>query len=325
MAGWEIVNCWKDTLNVHRATYEGLVEETERLALRTKAQDEKCQAFEKEAFKNRRFLMGRAYEALDNFVDELLRYTDGAANIGIAGVPSLPKVMEHFEALAQLGDAVVDTENLEQAENVQEFGENVQTMQHGNSLQVLIGAGLHGLEGAITVAKSKSDTNNYLHMQACTALKEARQRKDVIYYLIFDDSEVSAAVTICENNERNCYYIAEDSRNAWHQLQRFEWEFRAFINSRLPDLFSKLASLRNRIAVIYDRVGRERKINMECWLKCLTFKYHIEILTENTSRDIALRHVNKLIHTANKIIDGDSYVVSLKRGMEDKIREILSS
>lgn len=68
-----------------------------------------------------------------------------------------------------------------------------------------------------------------------------------------------------------------------------------------------------------------RRIDKDCWTAARTLEYHVETNTEYTSRDDALRHVIKLLHTANKTIDEDNTVKTLKEGIEKTLEEKLGA
>jgi methionyl-tRNA synthetase len=111
----------------------------------------------------------------------------------------------------------------------------------------------------------------------------------------------------------------------WDQLRRLNDDLSPLLNNDLGKLSSRLSSLADQMRANYVKVGEGRKIDQECWIAARALQYHVTTNSKYTSRDDALRHVTKLIHTVNKTIDSDSDVASLKELMEDKIQQKLGA
>lgn len=140
---------------------------------------------EDEEFKSRDFLMDRAYEALVVFVEDLLKYTDGTAEIGSGGVPSLPIVVQCFKSLAEYCEKVIDEEGLQAVEATQEIGEDGQVVEQINSLRTKLQSDMNGLRDAVSSAETYFNEVHGHHMIAREELRNAEERKEVIYKSLF--------------------------------------------------------------------------------------------------------------------------------------------
>lgn len=90
-------------------------------------------------------------------------------------------------------------------------------------------------------------------------------------------------------------------------------------------LVKRLGEMADRVRLSYSDIGIDRKIDNDCWIAARTLQYHVTTNTEYTSRDDALRHVIKLLHTANTTIDGDSDVAQCKDRMKKLIQDKLGA
>jgi hypothetical protein len=132
-----------------------------------------------DVFEQRDFLMDTAYELLATLVMDLLRYTDGGAEIGIVGVPTLPGVVDCFKKLSVFCEGVIDNEGKEAVEATQEIGENGQINQRIQSLQMRFGSDMDGLSGAISRAEQEFREAHKHYAVAQDELQKAEDRKDV--------------------------------------------------------------------------------------------------------------------------------------------------
>lgn len=132
-----------------------------------------------EAFMKRDELIDAAYEALAQFVDELLLHTDANTDIGIGIVPSLPLVVRSFRELAEFCEGVVDKQTLESVESTQEIGEDNQIVERIKKGEEQFRATLNGLDGAISSAWNNFEVHHGHHMSAQTALRQAEERRSV--------------------------------------------------------------------------------------------------------------------------------------------------
>lgn len=142
-------------------------------------QTEKIKISRQDEFKHRDILLDRAYEALVVFVEDLLKYTDGGAEIGDDGVPSLPIVIQCFKVLAEYCESVIDEEGLEAVEATQEIGEDGQIVERINSLKARLQSDMNGLREAVSKAESYFNENHGHHMAARDSLSKAEDRKNV--------------------------------------------------------------------------------------------------------------------------------------------------
>lgn len=139
----------------------------------------RLQVTTKEVFNKRDILIDAAYEALDQFVTELLQYTEGDTDIGIEAVPNLPIVVRCFKELAEFCESVVDKQTLEAVEAMQEFGEDGQIVERVKLWQAKLRTTLEGLSSAISTAWGHFETHHQHHMDAQEALRKAKERRSV--------------------------------------------------------------------------------------------------------------------------------------------------
>jgi hypothetical protein len=307
------------------------------------AQSIKLQVTADDVFKKRDVLMDTAYEALDDFVDDLLKYEEGGAEIGSNGVPSLPSVVDRFNSLAEFCQRVVVDEGLEAVEAMQEIGEDSQVVQRIKALQAQLRTTLEGLSKAVNDAESYFNTQHGHHETAREELRKAEERRSVnsqpskystahhtdtsqdFFYSVFGNDDIDRQIEHCANWERDIHATADAAWNMWDQLRSLNNNTQSLHNHALDQLLSHLSSIADKMRGNYDKIGEDRKIDRECWMAAMSLQYHVATNTVWTSRDDALRHVVKLVHTVNKTIDSDSDVVRLKEGIESKVREKLGA
>lgn len=109
----------------------------------------------------------------------------------------------------------------------------------------------------------------------------------------------------------------------WDHLRKLNEAHQSLLNNNLSQLSSELIRIADGMRANYISIGEERKVDSACWIAARTLQYHVTTNTEYTSRDDALRHVFKLIHTVNKTIDNDSDVIRLKANIENRVTEKL--
>jgi hypothetical protein len=161
------------------STFNTLNDDTRQLTGRMEAQRRQLEATTQEVFNQRDVRIDAAYEALDRFVSELLKYTDGDADISTEGVPNLPVVVRCFKELAEFCEGVVDKETLEAVEATQEIGEDGQIAERVKSWQETLRTTLDGLNAAVSQAEGNFDVKHDHHMSARSALRTAEGRKSV--------------------------------------------------------------------------------------------------------------------------------------------------
>lgn len=108
-------------------------------------------------------------------------------------------------------------------------------------------------------------------------------------------------------------------------LQALASIFQELLGSRIVALIQNLNDLADGMRANYRNIDMIRRTDKDCWIAARTLEYHVETNTEYTTRDDALRHVIKLLHTANKTIDEDHTVQSLKEVIENTLEEKLGA
>ncbi|KAI9655262.1 MAG: hypothetical protein M1829_000675 [Trizodia sp. TS-e1964] len=314
---------WTSIMDTHQTEYQTLTTNTNILSLHMEHQVTQKEASELEEFRTRDVMMDRAYEALVQLVDELLKITDGGAEIGGESVPSLPVVIERFKSLAEFCESVIDKENLESVEAAQEIGEDQQIVQQLNSLKTRFLSDLEGLGEAVSRAKAYFDTNHEHHLEARSALSVAEGRQNDFLYSIFGDSDIDSALESCRQNEDMWHRKADEAWAAWDKLRQLHSNFSGMFASRLDELVQSLENKAEEVGKSYIAIGEDRKIDNECWIAARTLQYHVTATTEFISRDDALRHVIKLLGTASQLIDSDSDVARCKQRIRSTLLETL--
>lgn len=142
---------------------------------------------------------------------------------------------------------------------------------------------------------------------------------------MFGDNDIDRAVDYCGENEASWHSKADEAWNVWDRLRKLQSGFQPLLSSDLDKLITALADMADEVRVSYINIGEDRKMDNECWTAARTLQYHVTTNTEFTSRDDALRHVIKLLHTANQTIDSDSDVILSKQRMEEMIQEKLGA
>ncbi|KAF1945148.1 hypothetical protein EJ02DRAFT_451714 [Clathrospora elynae] len=325
MGSWDNVNSWKSTIGSLKSEYDVQINETRQLAARMEAQSVKLQVTADDTFKKRDVLMDTAYEALDQFVNDLLKYPGGDAEIGSDGVPSLPTVVGCFKALAGFCERVVVDEGLEAVEAIQEIGEDSQIVQRISSLQSRLQSDLGGLSKMVADAQSYFDIYHGHHENARDALRRAEERRSEFVYSMFGDNEIDRAIQDCQNNETTWRHHADEAWSMWDQLRNLNNDSQSMLNNDVGQLSSQLSSIADRMRTNYNKIGEDRRADRLCWMAARSLQYHVSTNTEYTSRDDALRHVFKLVHTENKTIDSDSDVAALKERIENSVRDKLGT
>ncbi|CAM1503210.1 Fc.00g079860.m01.CDS01 [Cosmosporella sp. VM-42] len=320
------VRNWQSTMDGHRSEYDTLVEETRKLGDRMKAQSARYVTTAGEIFNGREVLMDTAYEMLVKFVvEDLLKYADGQDEIGTGGVPALPVVVQRFKALTEYCEKVIDDENIEAVESTQEIGEGGQIIQRIKSLKERLQTDIQGLGQTVERANSNFDVDHAHHMDACEALRNAEEKAGGFFYVLFGDGNIDNAIHTCRSNEQNWRSQADAAWNFWDQLRRIRDSFQYLSNCDLDSLMRNLGDLADEMRVNYKTIIDTRQTDNGCWVSTRTLQYHVTTNTEYTSRDDALRHVLKLLHTVNKTIDDDKHVEAFKEGIETAVREKLGT
>ncbi len=129
----------------------------------------------------------------------------------------------------------------------------------------------------------------------------------------------------CRDNESTWHRKADEAWNVWDRLRNLHAEYQPLISSDLDVLVKNLEDMADKARVSYTEIGEGRKIDDKCWIAVRTLQYHVTTNNEYTSRDDALRHVLKLLHTVNQTIDSDSDVALSKQRIEDMIQEKLGA
>ncbi|KAJ4348638.1 uncharacterized protein N0V89_010016 [Didymosphaeria variabile] len=338
---WASVDKWKKTMENVKTEYDNLERDTRQQKSDMAAQSERLQAAAREAFERRDKLIDAAYEALECFVRELLTYSDGNTDIGSKAVPTLPVVVDCFKQLAEFCEGVVDQQTLEAVESTQEIGEDGQIAERikngGEKLKVT----LNGLDAAVSKAWENFEVHHGHHENARAALRQAEERRSVrtstvllvngshadtlegFFYDVFGDSDIDNAVNNCRNNEDTWHKSADDAWAMWDHLRKLKDEHRSLLDNNLGQLCSELTILVDGMRANYANIGASRKVDRECWLAARLLQYHVTTNNEYTSRDDALRHVFKLVHTVNDSIDSDDDVIRLKGVIENNVRQTL--
>ncbi|KAF5671435.1 hypothetical protein FHETE_4145 [Fusarium heterosporum] len=271
-------------------------------------------------FQERDVLMDSAYEVLIDFVGDLLKYLNGSDEIGSGGVPALPIVVDSFKALAEYCEKVIDDENVEATESTQETGESNEIIGNIKALKVRIQSDMDGLDKAVSSANGIFDNLHNIHMDARRALDQAREKQSGIFYDIFGDGGIDSAVRTNELNEEERRHSADDAWNFWDRLKNIRSQFWSLPNTDTDSLINTLQSLSRDMQANYEKIGLARNTDKDCWVAARSLQYHVTTQTEYTSRDDALRHVFKLLHTINKTIDDDAHVKVFKETIEANIR-----
>ncbi|KAL1602510.1 hypothetical protein SLS60_005926 [Paraconiothyrium brasiliense] len=324
-----------------KAEYDNLERDTRQQKSDMAAQSERLQRAAREAFEKRDKLIDAAYEALERFVRELLTYSDGNADIGREAVPSLPVVVECFKQLAEFCEGVVDQQTLEAVESTQEIGEDGQIKERIKNGEEQLKVTLNGLDDTITKAWGNFEVQHGHHESARAALRQAEERRSVrisavllvnrshadtvkgFFYDLFGDNDIDNAVNNCRNNEDTWHKSADDAWAIWDHLRKLKDEHRSLLDSNLNQLCSELAVLVDGMRTNYANIGASRKVDRECWLAARLLQYHVTTNNEYTSRDDALRHLFRLIHTPNDSIDSDEDVIRLKGAIEHIVSQTL--
>lgn len=137
---------------------------------------------------------------------------------------------------------------------------------------------------------------------------------------MFGDDGIDAAVRTTEQNENDWHVLADAAWAFWDRLRNLKGESWGLFNCDTENLVNTLESLAKDMKSNYEKVGLARKSDNDCWVAARVLQYHVTTQTEYTSRDDALRHVIKLLHTINKTIDDDVHVKAFKDAIEANIQ-----
>lgn len=140
---------------------------------------------------------------------------------------------------------------------------------------------------------------------------------------MFGDNDIDGAIDNCRRNEDTWHKSADDAWAMWDHLRRLNDEHRSLLDNNLGQLSAEITNLVDGMRENYTKIGASRKVDRECWVAARSLQYHVATNNEYTSRDDALRHVFKLIHTVNDSIDSDEDVIRLKASIEGSVREHL--
>lgn len=151
-------------------------------------------------------------------------------------------------------------------------------------------------------------------------------------YDIFGDRDIDNAVDNNARNEQSWHDQADAAWNFWNDLRNLKSDFASLWECRADNLANALGSLVNDTKSNYEKIGMARSVDNDCWIAARALQYHVTTQTVYTSRDDALRHVLKLLHTIDKTIDEDADVKACKDVIEasimgklgpDKVKELL--
>ena len=145
--------------------------------------------------------------------------------------------------------------------------------------------------------------------------------QDFIYQL-FGSSDTDSRVSTCEQNEEKWHKVADASWEQWNQLNQLPGKLE-HINRNMSKILSDLDRITEEMRTVYAKLGEDRKIEEKCWIAVRTLQHHVSTNGEGTCRDDALRHVIKLTHTADKLIDDDSDVIRIKASIHQTIKDAL--
>ena len=143
-----------------------------------------------------------------------------------------------------------------------------------------------------------------------------------VVYAIFGSDDTDSRVRICEQNEEKWHRAADASWEQWNQLKR-SFAMLDDLDGRMSNVLGDLDRISEEMRTVYAQLGEDRKTEEKCWIAVRTLQYHVSTNGEGTSRDDALRHVIKLTHTADKLIDDDSDVVRIKASINQTIKNAL--
>ncbi|KAI0015036.1 hypothetical protein F4780DRAFT_128640 [Xylariomycetidae sp. FL0641] len=182
---------------------------------------------------------------------------------------------------------------------------------------------MNGLAGAIAEGEGLFDTNHGHHMDARAALSTAESRKSDFFYTVFGDRGIDRAVNDCRANEEHWHRVADEAWANKENLRSLHQRLQPVLGNDLEGLVRNLGRLADQMRANYAKIGEDRTVDNDCWIAARTLQYHVATNTEYTNRDDALRHVLKLLSTANKTIAADSDVARLKQGMKKQIQDKL--
>ncbi|CZR46088.1 uncharacterized protein FPRO_11535 [Fusarium proliferatum ET1] len=311
---------WLSTMETHKSDLDIQENSARNLGDRMRAQTNRYISAATKIFNERDVLMDTAYKVLIDFVGELLKYANADDEIGSGGVPSLPIVVGCFKALAEYCEKVIDDENIEAAESMQETGETSEVIANIRALKDRILCDFGGLDRTVSWAEGNFNNLHEIHMRARDALNNARDKQSGFFYDLFGDSDIDNAVSINSRNEEDRRHEADAAWNFWDRLRNLRSEFQSLPNSDTDSLINTLESLSKDMKANYEKIGLTRKTDNDCWVASRSLQYHVTTQTEYTSRDDALRHVIKLLHTVNKTIDDDVHVQGFKDTIEANLR-----
>ena len=145
-----------------------------------------------------------------------------------------------------------------------------------------------------------------------------------LFYKIFGSDDTDNHVRICEQNEDKWHNVADASWEQWNQLNQLAGRLNE-IDRSMSGILGDLDRISEEMRTVYAQLGEDRKIEEKCWIAVRTLQHHVSTNGEDTSRDDALRHVIKLTHTADQLIDKDSDVIRIKASIHQTIKDALGA
>lgn len=142
---------------------------------------------------------------------------------------------------------------------------------------------------------------------------------------MFGSGDADDAVNTDSRNLKHWQAQAKETSDVFERLLALTSILANLLRLSIGDLVKKLDDLADGMRANYRNIDMIRRADNDCWTAARTLEYHVETNTEYTSRDDALRHIIKLLHTANKTIDEDNTVKSLKEAIESTLEEKLGA
>jgi Arc/MetJ-type ribon-helix-helix transcriptional regulator len=142
---------------------------------------------------------------------------------------------------------------------------------------------------------------------------------------VFGDDGIDDSVNTNRRNLESWQSNVRAASDVFESLQALVSVLQDLAAFRTDSLLENLSNLADGMRANFKNIDVIRRVDKDCWAAARTLEYHVETNTEYTSRDDALRHVIKLLHTANKTIDEDNTVKSLKEAIEQTLVDKLGA